>query len=198
MMLFMRDNRKMNKKILDIAFPSIISNITVPLLGLVDTAIAGHLGAAAYIGAIAVGGMLFNMIYWLFGFLRMGTGGLTAQAFGAGLREETVRILLRALGVGFLIAVLLIFCSEWILQVTYLWIEGTDEVKKLAASYFRILIWAAPAVLLQYGFTGWFLGQQNARFPMWVAIVQNLVNIGVSLFLVVGCGWKVPDGRLCS
>lgn len=191
MMLFMRDNRKMNKKILDIAFPSIISNITVPLLGLVDTAIAGHLGAAAYIGAIAVGGMLFNMIYWLFGFLRMGTGGLTAQAFGAGLREETVRILLRALGVGLLIAVLLIFCSEWILQVTYLWIEGTDEVKKLAASYFRILIWAAPAVLLQYGFTGWFLGQQNARFPMWVAIVQNLVNIGVSLFFVVGCGWKV-------
>ena len=186
----------MNRKILDIALPSIVSNITVPLLGLVDTAIVGHLGSAAYIGAIAVGGMLFNMVYWLFGFLRMGTGGLTAQAQGANDMKETFRILMRALGVAGILSFFLIVLQEPILSVAFHFINATPEVIELSSIYFRVLIWGAPAVLGLYGFIGWFLGKQNARFPMVIAIVQNIVNISASLFLVLYCGWKVEGVAL--
>ena len=186
----------MNKKILNIALPSIVSNITVPLLGLVDTAIVGHLGAAAYIGAIAVGGMLFNMVYWLFGFLRMGTGGMTAQAQGAKDERECFRILFRALGVAGGLAVLLIVLQRPILSVAFHFITATPEVQQLSQIYFRILIWGAPAVLGLYAFMGWFLGRQNAKFPMMIAIVQNIVNISASLILVLGFGWKVEGVAL--
>ncbi len=181
----------MNRDILRIALPSIVSNITVPLLALVDTAIVGHLGAAAYIGAIAVGGMLFNMIYWIFGFLRMGTGGLTAQAHGAGNVGEAARTLCRSLGVAAAISATLILLQTPLLETAFRFIAATPEVESMARRYFSILIWGAPAVLGLYGFTGWFLGRQNARFPMFIAITQNLVNIAVSLLLVVGCGMKV-------
>ncbi len=181
----------MNRDILRIALPSIVSNVTVPLLSLVDTAIVGHLGAASYIGAIAVGGMLFNMIYWVFGFLRMGTGGLTAQAHGAGNVAETARTLCRSLGVAAGVSAALILLQIPLLEIAFRFIDATPEVEVQARLYFRILIWGAPAVLGLYGFTGWFLGRQNARFPMYIAIAQNLVNIGVSLLLVVGCGLKV-------
>lgn len=174
----------MNRSILQIALPSIVSNITVPLLGLADTAIAGHLGTAAGIGAIAVGGMLFNMIYWLFGFLRMGTGGLTSQAFGAGDKEEALRILVRSLGTGAAIASLLILLQVPLAGLAFRFIDATPAVKELARLYFMRLIWGAPAVLCLYSFTGWFLGMQNARFPMYLAVVQNILNILASLFFV--------------
>ena len=186
----------MNKKILNIALPSIVSNITVPLLGLVDTAIVGHLGAAAYIGAIAVGGMLFNMVYWLFGFLRMGTGGMTAQAEGAHDEPECFRILFRALEVAGGLAFLLTLLQQPILSLAFHFIEATPEVQQLSILYFDILIWGAPAVLGLYAFLGWFLGRQNAKYPMWIAIVQNLVNISTSLFLVLCLGWKVEGVAL--
>ena len=186
----------MNKKILGIALPSIVSNITVPLLGLVDTAIVGHLGAAAYIGAIAVGGMLFNMVYWLFGFLRMGTGGLTAQANGAGDIDETFRVLFRSLAVAVALSVCMIVLQVPIIKTAFHFIEATPEVQELSTLYFYILIWGAPAVLGLYSFAGWFLGRQNARYPMVVAIIQNLVNISASLFLVLACGWKVEGVAL--
>lgn len=181
----------MNKKILHIAIPSIISNITVPLLALVDTTIAGHLGNAAYIGAIAVGGMLFNMAYWLFGFLRMGTGGLTAQAYGAGNAKESMLVLLRSLCVATCVSVLLIVLQGPIINIAFRFITATPQVALWAHTYFYILIWGAPAVLGLYGFTGWFLGMQNARVPMAIAIMQNGVNIIVSALLVLGFGWKV-------
>lgn len=174
----------MNRSILQIALPSIVSNITVPLLGLADTAIAGHLGTAAGIGAIAVGGMLFNMIYWLFGFLRMGTGGLTSQAFGAGDKEEALRILVRSLGTGTAIASLLVLLQVPLAGLAFRFIDATPAVKELARLYFMRLIWGAPAVLCLYSFTGWFLGMQNARFPMYLAVVQNILNILASLFFV--------------
>lgn len=174
----------MNRSILQIALPSIVSNITVPLLGLADTAIAGHLGTAAGIGAIAVGGMLFNMIYWLFGFLRMGTGGLTSQAFGAGDKEEALRILVRSLGTGAAIASLLVLLQVPLAGLAFRYLDATPAVKELARLYFMRLIWGAPAVLCLYSFTGWFLGMQNARFPMYLAVVQNILNILASLFFV--------------
>lgn len=174
----------MNKRILGLAVPSIISNITVPLLGLVDVSIVGHLGSATYIGAIAVGGMLFSMIYWIFGFLRMGTSGLTAQAYGRRDLVEVILLFVRSLGIAFGLALLLIMLQYPILKVAFTLIDATPAIKELASLYFRICIWGAPAVLGLYSFAGWFVGMQNSRFPMYIAITQNIVNIAASLFFV--------------
>ena len=119
-----------NKRILQIAVPSIISNITVPLLGLIDVTIVGHLGAAAYIGAIAVGGMLFNIIYWIFGFLRMGTSGMTSQAYGKHDLDEVARLLLRSVGVGLLIAIILVALQYPIRKLAFTFIQTTEEVER--------------------------------------------------------------------
>ena len=186
----------MNKQILHIALPSIISNITVPLLALVDTTIVGHLGSASYIAAIALGGMIFNMIYWLFNFLRMGTGGLTAQAYGANQHQATSYILLRSLTIAGGIALTLLLLQRPIVQVTFHFVTATAEVRSLASIYFNILIWGAPAMLALYSFTGWFLGMQNARIPMCIAITQNVVNIAVSTLLVFGCHLKIEGVAL--
>ena len=180
-----------NREILQIALPSIVSNITVPLLGLIDVTIVGHLGAASYIGAIAVGGMLFNIIYWIFGFLRMGTGGMTAQAYGQQDDAEMMRLLTRSMGVGALIAFTLILLQYPIERTAFAFIETTPEIERLATTYFRICIWGAPAVLGLYSFSGWFIGMQNSRYPMFIAITQNIVNILVSLALVYGFEMKI-------
>ncbi len=177
---------RLHNPILKIAIPSIVSNVTVPLLGLADTAIAGHLDSAAGIGAIAVGGMAFNMLYWLFGFLRMGTGGLTAQACGAGRTDEARRVLLRSLCVAMGIAVVFIAAQGVIADMVFRCVETPADVEIQARQYFSILIWGAPAMMGLYSFNGWFIGMQNARFPMYIAITQNVVNIAVSLALVIG------------
>lgn len=186
----------MNKKILQLAIPSIVSNITVPLLGLIDVAIVGHLGSASYIGAIAVGGMLFNIIYWLFGFLRMGTSGMTSQAFGKRDLKEVTRVLLRAVGVGLFIALCLLLLQYPIRKVAFLLIDATAEVRELATVYFSICVWGAPAVLGLYGFAGWFIGMQNSRFPMFIAITQNIVNIVASLAFVYLLDMKIEGVAL--
>ncbi len=186
----------MNKKILQLAIPSIVSNITVPLLGLIDVAIVGHLGSAAYIGAIAVGGMLFNIIYWLFGFLRMGTSGMTSQAFGQRDLKEVTRVLLRAVGVGLFIALCLLLLQYPIRKIAFLLIDATPEVRELATVYFNICVWGAPAVLGLYSFAGWFIGMQNSRFPMFIAITQNVVNIVASLSFVYLLDMKIEGVAL--
>lgn len=174
-----------------IALPAIASNVTVPLLGLVDVAITGHLGSAAYIGAIALGSTMFNMLYWLFGFLRMGTAGITAQAYGAGDSRESSAVLewslLIALGAGLAIIAL---CSP-LATLVLKFLDGDDSVTPLARLYFTITVWGAPAVLVTYVFNGWFLGKQDTRTPLWVAIGTNLVNIAVSCTLVMGFGMKI-------
>lgn len=185
-----------NRQILHIAIPSIISNITVPLLGLVDVTIVGHLGSASYIGAIAVGGMLFNMIYWIFGFLRMGTGGLTAQAYGQHNTQEGTRILLRSLSVSLLLALALLVLQYPIRLIAFMLIDASPEVQELATRYFHICIWGAPATLGLYSFTGWFIGMQNSRYPMYIAITQNIVNIAASLFFVFVLDMKVEGVAL--
>lgn len=181
----------MNEKILRLALPSIVSNITVPLLGLIDVAIVGHLGAASYIGAIAVGGMLFNIIYWLFSFLRMGTSGMTAQALGRRDLQEAIRVLFRAVGIGISVSLALLLLQYPIRAVAFSLLDMTGEVEYQASLYFNICIWGAPAVLGLYGFSGWFIGMQNSRFPMFIAITQNIVNIVASLILVFGFDMKV-------
>lgn len=180
-----------NKRILQIAIPSIVSNITVPLLGLIDVTIVGHLGDASYIGAIAIGGMLFSIIYWLFGFLRMGTSGMTSQAYGQRNLDEVTRLLLRSVGIGLLIACCLLFLQYPIRIAAFHLIQTSDQVEQLATLYFRICIWGAPAMLGLYGFAGWFIGMQNSRFPMYIAITQNVVNIVASLCFVYIGGMKV-------
>ena len=182
---------KRNKEILKIALPSIVSNITVPLLGLVDVTIVGHLGAAAYIGAIAVGGMTFNVIYWIFGFLRMGTSGMTSQALGRRDFREVTRLLARSLGIAFAVAAALILLQKPLLAAALAIMQPTEEVARLTAIYFNTLIYGAPAMLGLFSLSGWFIGMQNSRSPMAVAIVQNIVNICASTFLVFGCGMKV-------
>ncbi len=186
----------MNKKILQLAIPSIVSNITVPLLGLIDVAIVGHLGSAAYIGAIAIGGMLFNIIYWLFGFLRMGTSGMTSQAFGQRDLKEVTRVLLRAVGVGLFIALCLLLLQYPIRKIAFLLIDATPEVRELATVYFNICVWGAPAVLGLYGFAGWFIGMQNSRFPMFIAVIQDVVNIVGSLSFVYLLDMKIEGVAL--
>lgn len=185
-----------DRQILHIALPSIVSNITVPLLGLIDVSIVGHLGAASYIGAIAVGGMLFNMIYWLFGFLRMGTGGLTAQAYGRHDLQEVTCILLRSLSISLLLALALLLLQYPIRNIAFMCMDTSEEVRQLATLYFHICIWGAPATLGLYGFTGWYIGMQNSRFPMFIAITQNIVNIAASLFFVFVLKMKVEGVAL--
>lgn len=188
--------KKISKEILHIAIPSIISNITVPLLGLIDVSIVGHLGSASYIGAIAVGGMLFSMIYWIFGFLRMGTGGLTSQAYGRKDSNESTRILIRSLSISIILALFLIIMQVPARSGAFMFIDASDEVKHLATIYFHICIWGAPATLGLYSFTGWFIGMQNSRYPMYIAITQNIVNIAASLFFVLCMDMKVEGVAL--
>ncbi|MBR3444124.1 MAG: MATE family efflux transporter [Bacteroidaceae bacterium] len=180
-----------NRDILRIAVPAIVSNVTVPLLGLVDAAISGHLGSASYIGAVAVGGMLFNLMYWLLGFLRMGTSGLTSQALGAGRWDEVARLLRRSMLTGLGLGALLIVLW-WPLREVGLWLmQPTDEVAGLTRIYFDICIWGAPAMLAVYALNGWFLGMQDSRRPMIVSVVQNVVNIAASSLFVFVFGMKV-------
>ncbi len=186
----------MNKRILHLAVPSIISNITVPLLGLVDVAIVGHIGDASYIGAIAVGSMLFNVIYWLFGFLRMGTSGMTSQALGRRDFAEVMRLLVRSLSIGVGIGMLFFILQKPVIGCGLWAMSPEADVVELARRYCCVCIWGAPAVLGLYGFTGWFIGMQNTRIPMMVSLSQNIVNIICSLVLVFVCKMNVEGVAL--
>ena len=186
----------MNRRILHLAIPSIVSNITVPLLGLVDVTIVGHLGATAYIGAIAVGGLLFNILYWNFGFLRMGTSGLTSQAYGRKDKDAEIRVLVQAVSVGLFSALAMLILQYPIERLAFRLLYTSAEVEQYAVTYFRICIWGAPAVLAQYGFTGWFIGMQNSRYPMYIAIVMNVINIVCSSCFVFLFGMKVEGVAL--
>ena len=185
-----------DRQILKIALPSIVSNITVPLLGLIDVAIVGHMGSAAYIGAVAVGSMIFNLIYWLFGFLRMSTSGLTAQAYGRHDMAEVTRILVRSGRIALLTALAIIVLQlplKWLM----FWLMGpTADVVPFATTYFHIVVWGAPAMLGLYSLSGWFIGMQNTRIPMFISIMQNVVNILASLTLVYGFGMKIEGVAL--
>lgn len=175
----------MNKRILKLVLPNIITNITVPLLGMVDLAIVGHIGDEIFIGAIAIGTMIFNMIYWNFGFLRMGTSGFTAQAYGAEDMDEAAKILSRALFIAICFSLLLIIFQTPILKFAFLLITDTSKTKDLITQYFAIRIWAAPATLGIYAIKGWLIGMQNSKQPMWMAIIINVVNILCSFLLAV-------------
>ena len=185
-----------DRQILQIALPSIVSNITVPLLGMIDVAIVGHMGSPVYIGAVAVGSMIFNLVYWLFGFLRMGSSGMTSQALGRRDLTEVVRILARSVMIALGIALLLIVLEMPMKWVAFALIGPTEDVLPYASDYFNIVIWGAPASLALFSLMGWFIGMQNTRFPMIISIMQNVVNILASLTLVYGFGMKIEGVAL--
>ena len=180
--------KAINKDILKLAIPSILANITVPLVGMVDIAVAGHLdvNAATMIGGIAIGTMLFDLLYWNFGFLRVGTGGLTAQAYGRGDRKECARIFTRAFGIALACAFALI-AIQWIfVKAAFLVVDCTPEVRSLASKYFFIRIWAAPATLGLMAFKGWFIGMQDSVSPMATDLTVNGMNVLMSIVLALG------------
>ena len=182
---------KLNKEIVRLALPSILANITVPLVGMVDIAVAGHLKAdftsAALIGGISVGTMLFDLLYWNFAFLRVGTGGLTAQAFGA--RSEGIGgILLRALRIALLSGLALLALQWVVVKLAFLVVDCSPEVQQLATRYFYIRIWAAPATLSLFAFKGWFIGLQDTVRPMTADLLVNGINILASVVLAMGIG----------
>jgi MATE family multidrug resistance protein len=188
----------LHRDILRLAVPSILANITVPLVGMVDIAVAGHLGAtgglsaAAFIGGISIGAMLFDMLYWNFGFLRAGTGGIAAQAYGrfhTGAEEAAGDIavtLKRALGIAVVSGLALIALQWVVVQVAFLLVDCTPEVQNLATQYFYIRIWAAPATLSLFAFKGWFIGMQDTVRPMVCDLLVNAVNILLSIGLAFG------------
>ena len=180
--------KPINKDILKLAVPSILANITVPVVGMVDIAVAGHLdaNAATLIGGIAIGTMLFDLLYWNFGFLRVGTGGLTAQAFGREDRRECAKIFTRAIGIALACALVLI-AVQWIfIKAAFLVVDCTPEVQELASRYFFIRIWAAPATLGLMAFKGWFIGMQDSVSPMLTDLTVNGMNILMSFVLALG------------
>ena len=180
--------KTINKDILKLAIPSILANITVPLVGMVDIAVAGHLDASAatMIGGIAIGSMLFDLLYWNFGFLRVGTGGLAAQAYGRGDRRECTRILSRALGIS-LASALVLIAIQWIfVKAAFLVVDCTPEVRDLSSQYFYIRIWAAPATLSLMALKGWFIGMQDSVSPMITDLTVNGMNVLMSVILSLG------------
>ncbi len=174
----------MNKRIFKLAIPNIISNITIPLLGMVDTALMGHMDSLIYVGAIALGSMIFNFLYWGFGFLRMGTVGFTGQAKGANNQKEISNILYRSVILALIGASVIIFIHPYIIDIGLGFTTSSEAIKIEARNYFMIRIWALPASLIILSMSGWFIGMQNTIYPMVVSIFSNIVNIILSYIFV--------------
>ena len=187
---------QMNKRILKLAIPNIISNITIPLLGMVDTALMGHLDSLIYIGAIALGSMIFNFIYWGMGFLRMGTVGFTGQANGAKDKTEVSLVLYRSLSIAIIAAIFLIIIHPFIINTGLSLTDSSVAIKAEATNYFNIRIWALPASLVILSFSGWFIGMQNTVYPMIMSISSNILNIALSFIFVFGLNMKTEGVAL--
>ncbi|MDH3326777.1 MAG: MATE family efflux transporter [Gammaproteobacteria bacterium] len=180
-------NRKFvpHRRVLSIALPMLLVGISTPLLGMVDTAVVGHLAEPFYLGAIAIGAMIFNFLFWGMGFLRMGTTGLTARAVGERDPAETTLILFRGLLLALLLGLTLILFGSVISQIVFFFIETSGDVLFHAQRYFEIRIWAAPATLGSYVLLGWFLGQGKPRFNLVLVVAVNLLNIILDIVFVI-------------
>ncbi len=184
--------------VLRLAVPMILSNISTPLLGLVDTAVLGHLDSEQFLGALALGGLIFSFIFWGFGFLRMGTTGLTAQALGNKNQSEMVAVLIRAIMLAILISSLILILQHQIAQISFFLLQSSAVVEQLAKQYFEIRIWSTPATLCLYVFMGWFLGRQNVRVPLLVVVITNMTNICLDLIFVYHLNMQVEGVALAS
>jgi len=190
--------RDWHRRVWRLAGPIILSNMSVPLLGAVDTAVVGHLPDPVYIGSVAVGAIIFNFLYWGFGFLRMGTTGFTAQALGAGDGAEVRAIFGRGLIIGVGLALFLVAAQMPIRLTALGLIEASAEVERLAAAYYDIRIWSAPAALANYAVIGWLLGMQRTRTILVLQFLLNGLNIVLDLWFVLGLGWGVEGVALAT
>ena len=182
-----------HRSVLAVAVPIMLSNVSEPLIGVVNTAVIGQLNDASYIGAIAVGALIFSFIFWGFGFLRLSTGGLTAQAAGAGDRGELAAVLVRALMIAGVAGVSLILLSPLIRDLAFGLIGGSRQVRQHGEAYFNLRIWSAPAALCNYCVMGWFIGQSRAKLAFMVQLVLNFTNMALSAGFVLGLG-MTSDG----
>ena len=188
----------MNREILRLAVPNILTNLTVPLLSMVDLYLMGHLNSSVFMGAVALGGVIFNFVYWGFAFLRMSMSGVAAQSYGRGNRQEMALVLERGLFVAFAGAFFLLLFQVQVGDFSFWLLEGSDEVKSIAREYYQIRIWAAPAAISLMVFYGWFLGMQNAFFPMLISVSVNLVNVFCSFLFVRVWGMQADGVALGS
>ena len=189
---------RLDHKIWGIAWPAILSNISVPLLGLVDAAILGHLGTTQYLGAVALGSALLSFLYWGFGFLRMGTTGLVAKASGAGEDERALLVLARSAVLAIGLAALVILLHPLWLHAGFTLMAPREELLPLANSYAGIRIASAPAVLLTYTVVGWFIGRQNTRWPMLIMVSTNVVNIVLDVLFIIGLGLNSDGAAMAT
>ncbi|WP_174269583.1 MATE family efflux transporter DinF [Vibrio ichthyoenteri] len=188
----------MHKKVLLLAIPMVLSNITVPLLGLVDAAVIGHLEHAWYLGGVALGGMMISVSFWLLGFLRMATTGLAAQSFGARQPHQLGLVLTQGLVMALGFSALFLLMHTWIGEWVFAFSDASAEVKTYGQQYFSIRAWSAPAALANFVLLGWLLGTQNAKAPMWMVIITNLTNILLDILFVLGLVWQVEGAALAS
>ncbi|MFT6089551.1 MATE family efflux transporter [Sulfitobacter sp.] len=187
-----------HRRVLNIAIPIVISNATVPILGAVDTGVVGQMGLAAPIGAVGIGAIILSALYWIFGFLRMGTVGLTAQAAGHGDDAEVAALLTRGLLIGGLAGLVII-----LLQIPLFWASfqvspASAEVEGLARSYMQIRIWSAPAAIAIYAITGWLIAQERTRAVLVIQVWMNGLNILLDLWFVLGLAWGVEGVALAT
>lgn len=187
-----------DRRLWSLAWPLMLTNLTVPLLGLVDTAVLGHLEDARYLASVAVGANLFTLLYWTFGFMRMGTTGLASQAFGRRDRPGQAALLVRSLVLANGIALLLILCHEPLIRLGLRLMNPGPEVAALAAEYAAIRIWSAPAVLSQYALVGWLIGTQFSRGPLIMLVTANLLNIVLDVLFVTVFGWNSAGVALAT
>ncbi|MCB1334614.1 MAG: MATE family efflux transporter [Roseivivax sp.] len=179
-------------RVLKIALPIVLSNATVPILGAVDTGVVGQLGQAAPIGAVGIGAIILSAVYWIFGFLRMGTAGFTAQATGQKNRAEVAALLTRALMIGLAAGAVMIVAQAPIFAAAFRISPASAEVEGLARQYMAIRVWSAPAAIALYGITGWLIGQERTRAVLVLQLWMNGLNIALDLWFVLGLGWGVP------
>ncbi|MCL1085444.1 MATE family efflux transporter [Shewanella glacialipiscicola] len=191
-------NGAKNRQLLALALPMILSNITIPLLGLVDTAVIGHLSEAYYLGGVAVGSTIITLIIWLLGFLRMATTGLVAQAFGADDLPAQHKLLVQGAMLALLLGVGVIAMQVPILNLALGLSEASSEVERYCREYFQVRIWSTPFALLNLVMLGWLLGRQQPKAAMWQLILANLANIILDVIFVLGFGWGVKGAALAS
>lgn len=187
-----------HRRILRIALPIVVSNITVPILGAVDTAVVGQLGQAAPIGAVGLGAIILSSVYWIFGFLRMGTTGLTSQALGAGERGEVAALLTRSLLIGLAGGLTLIALQAPVFWASFRAAPASEGVEALTAGYLRLRIWSAPAAIAIYGITGWLIAQERTRAVLGMQLWMNGLNVALDLWFVLGLGWGVQGVALAT
>ncbi|QYJ82563.1 MATE family efflux transporter [Shewanella aegiceratis] len=191
-------NKQKNSQLFALAVPMILSNITVPLLGLVDTAVVGHLSNAYYLGGVAVGSTVITLILWILGFLRMSTTGLVAQAFGAKELNTQYRLLMQSASLALLLSLLVLLLQQPIIATAMALSDASEQVQYYSQAYFNIRIWSTPFALVNLALLGWLLGRQQPKAAMWQLIAANLTNILLDLLFVIGLGWGVEGAALAS